>query len=270
MRPYHLRVISRAALRGWRLWSLDIKNESSQADGFEGHVSFQSPPERVTGDSRRVWKLNAPANGFNGATVAFRRILKRFLVASKGSPKFVDLQLGASKFDPCLSFVYRRSGPSGGVITTHIDDLLGCGWKDLLEKMERVSASRFGSVKVQRDYFAHIGMDILQMADGPAGPTQLEFTNSLRPIATSPSQWREGTRPLNGEGLQICQSKLGELCRLATMSRPDILPAWRASLPISKIFGSSDRNGGTLAEKMHPEISSYPHVARQALTPPFG
>ena len=37
----------------------------------------------------------------------------------------------ASKFDPCLFFVFRRSGFAVGVITAHIDDLLGCGEQDI-------------------------------------------------------------------------------------------------------------------------------------------
>ena len=34
LRPSHLQVVSLAALRGRRLWSLDIKNACVQADGF--------------------------------------------------------------------------------------------------------------------------------------------------------------------------------------------------------------------------------------------
>ena len=42
------------------------------------------------------------------------------------------------------------------------------------------------------------------------------------PITTSPSLWTDRNRPLADEELQVCQSKLGELCWLATVSRPDI------------------------------------------------
>ena len=69
----------------------------------------------------------------NDAPVAFHRTLKRYLLNIKDSPKSVDLQLEASKFDPCLFYVYRSSGPAVGVITTHIDDLLGCGEEEVFD-----------------------------------------------------------------------------------------------------------------------------------------
>ena len=45
LRPSHLQVISLAALRGWRLLSVDIKDAFLQADGFGRDVFIQSPPE---------------------------------------------------------------------------------------------------------------------------------------------------------------------------------------------------------------------------------
>ena len=76
LRSPHLQVISLAALRGWRLWSIDLKNAFLQADGFGRDVYLESPPEWLPGDSRRIWKLNAPAYGLNDAPVAFHRSLK--------------------------------------------------------------------------------------------------------------------------------------------------------------------------------------------------
>ena len=90
---------------------------------------IQSPREWIPGDSRRIWKLNAPAYGLNDAPVAFHRSLKRYLVDANDSLKAVDLRVETSTFDPCLFFVFQRSGKAVGVITTHIDDLLGCGEK---------------------------------------------------------------------------------------------------------------------------------------------
>ena len=68
----------------------------------------------------------------------------------------------------------------------------------------------------------HLGMDIVQKLDGSVEITQKNFTDILSPIPTSPSLWKVRNRPLDDEELQVCQSKLGELCWLATVSRPDI------------------------------------------------
>ena len=76
-------------------------------------------------------------------------------------------------------------------------------------------------MKVQQDNFAHIGMEVLQKKDGSVEVAQETFSDLLCPIATSAPLRRDRNRPLNDEELQICQSKLGELCWLATASRPD-------------------------------------------------
>ena len=124
----------------------------------------------------------------------------------------MDLRLEASKFDPCLSFVFRISGSAAGVIATQSDELLGFGERDILQKMEKFLAARLGPAKVQKDNFSHIGMDVLQKDYGSAEITQKDFPGLLRPIAASPSLWKDRNRPLSDEELQICQNKLGELC----------------------------------------------------------
>ena len=43
LRSSRLQVISLSAIRKWKLWSLDIKNACSQADGFERDVFLRAP-----------------------------------------------------------------------------------------------------------------------------------------------------------------------------------------------------------------------------------
>ena len=94
-----------------------------------------------------------------------------------------------------------------------------------------------GPVKVQKDNFTRIGIDVLQNDDGTVEITQKSFTDLLCPIATTPSLWRDRNRTNGDEELQTCQSKLGELCWLATASRPDIrtrLPSFSANLVLKE------------------------------------
>ena len=175
-----------------------------------------------SGVFRRVWKLSAPASGLNDAPVAAHRSHKRFLVNDADSLRAVDLRLEASVFDLGLFFVYRSSGSAVGVITTHIEDLLGCGEHDSFQRMEKFLAASFGPIKVQKNNFTHIGMDIFQKPDGSAGITRKKCTDSLCPISTSPSFRKDRNRSLTAEELQIRQCKLGELWRLAAVSRSDI------------------------------------------------
>ena len=95
---------------------------------------------------------------------------------------------------------------------TRIDDLLGCGERGVLQRRGKFLSTRFGLVKVQKDNFTHIGMDVLQKTDGSVEITQKTFTDLLRPIAQSPSLWRDRNRALSDGELKTCQSKLGELC----------------------------------------------------------
>ena len=88
--------------------------------------------------------------------------------------------------------------------------------------MEKFMSTRLGTVKVQKDNFTHIGMDVPQKDDGSAEITQKSLTDLLRPIATSSSLWRDRNRFLSDEEPQICQSKPGDLCFLATVPRPDV------------------------------------------------
>ena len=63
-RSSHLQVISISFfLKKWRLWCLDIKNAPLQTEPPRTDVFPQAPPGGESSDSRRFWKLNAPACG---------------------------------------------------------------------------------------------------------------------------------------------------------------------------------------------------------------
>ena len=63
LRSSHLQVISICILKKWRLWRLDIKNAPLQTEPPRTDVFPQAPPGGESSDSRRFWKLNAPACG---------------------------------------------------------------------------------------------------------------------------------------------------------------------------------------------------------------
>ena len=100
------------------------------------------------------------------APATFHRSLKRYLMNTDDSLKAVGPRLEASKFDPCLFFAFRGSGPALEVMTAHIDELLEYGEKDIFAKMENFSAIRFGPVEIQKADSTQIGMDFSQRADG--------------------------------------------------------------------------------------------------------
>ena len=85
-----------------------------------------------------------------------------------------------------------------------------------------VIGKRLDAVKVHAGTFTHVGMELVQSENGDVELTQGSFTEAMQPIDTSPMLWKERVRLLPGEGSKLCQGKIGELCWLEAVSRPDI------------------------------------------------
>ena len=109
-----------------------------------------------------------------------------------------------------------------GVFSTHIDEILGCGAPGVLERTRHFLERRFGALKVQENAFVHVGMELAQRQDFSVTLTQADFTRQLQPLETSTALGTRRQRPLTDDERLLCQCKMGELCWLATVSRPDI------------------------------------------------
>ena len=147
------------------LGALDIKNAFLQANGFDREVYLRAPCERNSKDTRRVWQLRAPAYGSNDAPAAFRRSLRKYPANPAESLSSVGLHFKASPFDPCVHFVYQKSGSAVGVNVTHIDDIPGPGEPDLSLKARSFLETRFGKLEVREGSFVHVGMELAQEKD---------------------------------------------------------------------------------------------------------
>ena len=193
-----------------------------QADGLGRGVLLHAPAEWGPLCKARVWKLEAPANALNDAPAAFSRPLRRYLLNSDLSMKCVGLRRQASTFDPCLLFVFRNGGQAVGALAAHIDDISGRGEPDVLPKMRNFSGRRFRELKLQVEPSVHVGVELVQDSTFPVTLTQGDFTDHLQPLGTSPQLRAARHRLLSPEDGKLRHCKLGELCRLATVSRPDI------------------------------------------------
>ena len=67
------------------IWSLDIKNASSQADGFDRAVFLRAPVEWDPDHTRRIWKLSAPAYGLNDASAEYHGALQQHFATLSNS-----------------------------------------------------------------------------------------------------------------------------------------------------------------------------------------
>ena len=199
VRSPHLQVVSLSAIRKWELSSLDIQNAFLLAGGFDRDVSLHTPAESVPTCTTRVWELMAPTYGFNDPLVAFHRSLERQLLNSELSTKREGLRRQASAFDPCLFFVFRGHGQAVGAFATHIDDILGFGEPDILDKLRHFSGKRIGALKLQEGKFAHVGMELVQDSTFSVALTQ----GSLQPLGTSPQLWAARQKVLSPEDVKL-------------------------------------------------------------------
>ena len=151
LRASRPQVISRGALKRWNIWSLNIKNALSQADGFGREVFVRAPLGWGPKTAYRIRKLRAPASGLKKASAAFQRTLGRYLLNSGASLSRAGLKFQVSSPEPRLNFVFRKSCEVAGAITTHTDDILGRSGLDLLFKVCGLLKYRFGDLKVQED-----------------------------------------------------------------------------------------------------------------------
>ena len=117
-------------------------------------------------DTRRVWKLRAPAYGLNDAPVAVHRPLRKYSVNSAESLPSAGLRFEASSFDPRLFYVFRKSGEAIGAIATRIDGILGRGVPDLFLKARRLPENESGNWG-SGESPVHVDMELAQEKDSP-------------------------------------------------------------------------------------------------------
>ena len=118
--------------------------------------------------------------------------------------------------------VFNGESVAVGVSSSHTDDKLGRGAPGVLDRTRYFPEQRFGPLKVQENNFVHVGMELARKADFSVELTQAEFTRQLQFLDTSSALWKRRQTPLSDEEKLLCQCKMGELCWLATDSRPDI------------------------------------------------
>ena len=82
-------------------------------------------------------------------------------------------------------------------------------------------------------------MELSQDSSFSVTLTQKDFAEKLQPLGTSPQLWAARQKLLSPEDVKLRQCKLGELCWLATVSRPDICARLaRIASRINELTGS--------------------------------
>ena len=94
---------------------------------------------------------------------------------------------------------------------------LGCGEPDVSTKIRHFLGKR-----LLGDSFVRVGIELVQDSNFSVILTQGYFAKNLQPLGTSPELWAARQKLLSPEDVKMRQCKLGGLCWLATVSRPDI------------------------------------------------
>ena len=84
------------------------------------------------------------------------------------------------------------------------------------------SERRLGGLEVQGKNFAHVGAELTQANDVSAQVTQGKFANGLNPAPTTPDLWASRQCLASMDGIRTRPCLLGDLRRMATVSRPGI------------------------------------------------
>ena len=182
-----------------------------QADPFPREVYLWGPRGWCSRNPCRVWRLKTPSYELNDAPVEFHKTLKRYLVKSDGSLKLIGPRFETSTLDPRLYAVFNNEKVAAGALSTHIDDILGCGAPGVLERTRHYLERRFGALKVQESSFVRVCMELAQQLDYSAALAQAVFTRQLQPLETSTALWKRRQHPLSEEEKLLCQCKMGEL-----------------------------------------------------------
>ena len=86
--------------------------------------------------------------------------------------------------------------------------------------------------------FVHVGVELGQEEDFSATLTQDYSTKNLELLPAPPALWAGRMNPLSMDDAKLRQCKLGELCCVAAVSRPDICALLsRIASGISAIVG---------------------------------
>ena len=126
-----------------------------------------------------------------------------------------------SRLDPSL-FMYEPNGVLQGIISTHVDDLLGAGG-DLFDKLLDKIDKEFGFGTREYDSFRHTGKNIRKdMTTGEITVDMKEYVENLTPCRITRERRAELEGPLTSQELSTLRQMNGALQWLQHQSRPDL------------------------------------------------
>ena len=121
-------------------------------------------------------EVTGTCESFERCSSSFFITLNGYLLGEKVSRAMVGQKFQASNFDPSVYCASQGRVGSVRVLTTRLDDILGCGEQNGFDLAPRYLGRRFGAMKSQKTNFAHEGTELPRAQDFSATLTQQKFT----------------------------------------------------------------------------------------------
>ena len=198
------------AAQSWTVNTLDIQAAFLQGKPIERPV-YVCPPKEANTD--KVWKLNKAAYGLNDASKQWY---------SRLSQEFHRLGLLKCKLDPAVFFQHEtKSSRLGGLVASHVDDVVWAGTKDFSDNVIDQVKSTFNISREHQEHFTYVGLKVEQDQDH-INLHQKDYIEEIKPVKTDGSLENDPCREISEQEKKDLRSSIGQLNWISTQTRPDI------------------------------------------------
>jgi len=227
-------IASVSRQRSWRIFMSDVSSaflrsmtfkQMAELSGIEAREVCFDPP---TGSEQYFRELKNMSQ-YNWATQTLRML--KPVYGLKDAPKAWKLQLDRvlrsaggrqCHTDKCLWVWFSASsGEMSMLLSTHVDDVKGCGDAATVDHVLRTLAAEFGELKTVYDNFVHCGITHQTMPDGTLVLHQQDYAQQLILMDAIPLAAAKQSTPLDSTQHAQYLSLLGGLSWL-TQTRADV------------------------------------------------
>ena len=204
-------LISVCVSNKWNVESFDITSAFLQAEQIGRDVYINPPP-----DARKsgiIWKLNKPMYGLGDSSRKWYFTLKEHLI-----------KVGCimSQLDKTV-FRYYENNKLGGILVTHVDDVLYAGNTKFCQIVIKSIMKTFKISRHHAGAFSYLGLNVSQDPETKEITVdQNGYAKSIKLIPISTSRKKDLEDKLNPDEITEFQSTLGKLLWLSGRTRPDL------------------------------------------------
>ena len=203
-------VFVTAALKSWRLESIDITAAFLQGGSLEREIFLRPPSDVCPPD--KVWRLRRCIYGLNDAPRYWYRRVREVL-----------LKLGGvvSTYDNALYLWFDKCNNLMGVLVSHVDDFAFCGSEDFHNNVIKKLKNTFNISVHETGSFKYLGLSVDQNENG-VSIHQDSYISSISPISVPQSRYSIRNEELTQEEKVELKRFSGQMLWVSSQTRPDL------------------------------------------------